>query len=372
MNWQTALWSDGSPDWPRVLLVGLVLMIAVTAGVASATSGTAFGPYNPSWDGASDLRTQIDGQSGFTSEFLTDTDRYQSMNATDTTVFVIAPDERYRAAETDQIRQFLAAGGRMVVMDNFGTASNELLADLGAEARVNGSLLRDEENFYEAPTLPVATGVDNRTLTAGVDQLTLNFATSVEPGNATVLVRTSEFAYLAASADDELDDDDELAAYPVAAVETVANGQVVTVGDPSLTINAMLDQPDNTVFLSNLYADTDRVLFDLTHSNGLPPLTRILLVVRGSAVVQAVFGGGLLLGAAVLGRRRVTPALEWVQRRSPVGSATESVTTPALRADSDWQAAYLRRQHPDWDEERIRRVTQALNNCSGNPEKKER
>lgn len=358
MDWGAWLWRDGAPVWPNVLLLGLLGAVVITGGVAGASSTTVFGPYNPSWDGASDLRSELDTQSGLDTEFVSESSRYESLNATNTVAFIIAPDDQYDDASAARVREFVAAGGRLVVMENFGTAGNDLLAQIGAEARLNGLLLRDEQNYFEAPTLPIATGITNHSLTRGVEQLTLNFATVVAPGNATTLVRTSEFAYLATAADDELDDEDELAAYPVVTVEPLGTGQVVVAGDPSLTINAMLDQPDNSAFVAALTADADRVVFDLTHSDGLPPLTQVLLVLRGSPLLQAL-GGGVLIGAtALLSRHRLRTQLRALRQRLP-GQTSSPPATAGLSPEQ--QAAYLRRQHPDWDEQRIQRVIEAIN-----------
>lgn len=351
-------------NWPRVLLVALACTLAVSLGVVSATSTTTFGPYNPSWDGASELRGQVDGDSGIDGEFVTDTDRYLSVDPEQTVAFVIAPDDTYGSAESEQVRQFVADGGTLVVLENFGASGEALLADIGAEARLDGDLLRDERNNFEAPLLPIATGVTNHSLTEGVGQVTLNYATAVQPGNATVLVRTSEFAYLVESEDEELDDDDELEAYPVATVEAAGDGRVVVVGDPSISINAMLDQPDNAAFLRGLYERSELALFDISNTEGLPPLTDALITLRGSPLLQAVLGLVGVSGFAFLSGFRLWPRLRasLSRRRSGRLSLWTGPHADLAPPMSDEQrAAYLRRQHPDWDEDRIERVITALN-----------
>lgn len=360
MSVRTWLWDGNSPDWPRVLLIGLAAAVLIALGIVGATSATAFGPYNPSWDGASDLREQVETTPDIDSEFLSDTGRYDTVDPNRTVAFVIAPDTSYDVTESARVQAFVEGGGTLVVLENFGGSGGDLLADVGAQARFDGRILRDERNHFRAPTMPVATGVANHTLTEGVDQLTLNFATAVEPGNATVLVRTSEFAYLAESPSSELDDEDELAAYPVATVEPVGSGAVVVVGDPSITINVMLEQPDNAAFLAGLYEQTDRVLFDISHAEGLPPLTSALLLVRGSALVQVLVGGFGIAGVALLARWRIRPRLRRALARLPVGNWQHQREDVAAAMDDAERAAYLRRRHPEWDEERIERVMTAL------------
>ncbi len=153
--------------------------------------------------------------------------------------------------------------------------------------------------------MPVATGVENHSLTDGVDRLTLNYATAIEPGteNATVLATTSDLAYLTPE-DDRLEPGDRLGTHPVATVEHVGRGRVVAVGDPSLVINAMLDRPDNGRFVRELYADSDRVLLDVSHAADLPPLTAAVLTIRDARPLQVLLGvGGVVAIAAASGQR---------------------------------------------------------------------
>lgn len=362
----------GGFDWPRILLAALACTVVVALGVVGATSATTFGPYNPSWDGASDLRERVTDAPGIEGEFASDTSQYQDVDPNATVAFIIAPDEEYEDEDLERVQRFVEDGGRLVVLENFGDSGNTLLRDLGADARLDGDILRDEQHHYRGPTMPVATGVENHTLTAGINQLTLNYATAVRSGNATVLIRTSEFAYLVEDAEEELDDEDDLAAYPVATIEEVGAGEVVVVGDPSITINVMLEQPDNAAFLGNLYTGNERVLFDLSHSEGLPPLTAAVLTFRGSPLLQVVIGSLGIGAVALLSGRRMRPAVRRVTALIPAGpgSGTDSLrnedSTPSMSDEE--QVAYLHRQYPDWDEERIERVIAGLNTAESERE----
>ena len=354
---------DGRIDWPRILLLALTVTVLVTLGTVAATSSTAFGPYNPSWDGSSDFRQDAEDDPTVESHLLSDTAQYDELPANETVAFIIAPDEPYEGEDAERIREFVDEGGTLVVLENFGEPGNELLADVGAEARVDGQLVRDERNHFRGPTMPVATSVENHTLTSGVDQLTLNYGTAVESGNATVLVATSDFAYLGPE-DDELDEQDELQSYPVATVENVSEGKVVVVGDPSITINAMYSEPDNAAFVRGLYADADHVIFDRSHGSGVPPLAAAMLVIRGSPLLQLLVGTIGIGFVAVLSQIRVTSAREALQSRlparfQPAGNRNDGTIGPGL-SDSE-RAEFLRRQHPDWDEEQIQRMITALN-----------
>ncbi|MDS0475731.1 DUF4350 domain-containing protein [Natrinema sp. 1APR25-10V2] len=361
-----ALVDDGGRiDWPRVLLLGLVVTVVLALGTVAATSSTAFGLYNPSWDGSSEFRQDVESHSQVERHLLRDTTRYENFPANETVAFVIAPNDPYEGEDLEHVQEFVARGGTLVVLENFGEPGAALLADLETEARPNGQVLRDERHHFRGPAMPVAPMVKNHTRTAGVDRLTLNYATAIDPGNATVLVATSEFAYLGPE-DEELDDQDELRSYPVATIENVSDGHVVVVGDPSLTINTMYDEPDNAAFVRGLYADADHVVFDHSHAAGVPPLTGLLLAIRASPLLQVLVGsigiGIVTLGSYVRGRSAVETIRSRLPARfRPAGSqSTETGASGPGLADAE-RAAYLRNRHPDWDEERIQRVITALN-----------
>lgn len=319
--------ADVELDWPRLVLAGLVVALVLSAGVAAATSQAAFGLYNPDWDGTSDVRAALDDDPGVEATVVREADAYAAFEPESTVAIVVAPDEPYADRDAERVRAFVEAGGTLVVLENFEAPGEALLAAVGAEARPDGRLLLDEHRHSRGPAMPVATGVEPHPLTDGVDQLTLNYATAIEPGNATPVVTSSEYGYLGADAADEPGDDDELAAYPVVTVEAVGAGTVVAGGDPSIVINTMYAEPDNARFVENLVADADHVAVDLSHAEALPPLRAALLTLRASALLQALVGLALVAGAIAAARpvgalSRVLPAtdrepVEPVERRQP-------------------------------------------------------
>ncbi|MFC7058821.1 DUF4350 domain-containing protein [Halovenus salina] len=358
---------------PRMLLATLICSVLVALVVFATVSTTAFGLYNPTWEGTSDLREEISTEREL--DLLTDTAEYGSLVSDEAVAFIIAPDEEYDDEAAEQVRRFVERGGTAVVFENFETNGNALLSDLGAEARFDGRVLRDEEHYFRGPEMPVATTVENHTLTEGVDQLTLNLGTAIEPGNATVLVGTSEFAYLVEEPDTELDDEDELATYPVATVEPLGEGQVVAVGDPSITINAMVDESDNAVFLERLSQNSDRVVFDLSHQESVPPLTSAVLAVRETPLLQVLLGGVAIVAVAGVSRgrfrrtrKRLASTAVWGRLRRRAGLRT-APSGQVMTAEQ--RVRYLRREHPDWDDDRIERVVIAFNRTSEEEGKRE-
>lgn len=295
-------------DIPRVALVAFVLVVGAAFVVGGATSGVAFDAFNPDWDGTSELQSVVEAD-GSEPIIVQNTTRYEEYGA-DTTAFVLAPDEAYTEADIERIRAFLDRGGTLVVADRDGPHGAALLAELGANARPAGPLLRDERHYHRDPALPIATNVSNHTLVDGVDTLTLNYGTAIEANGATVLVSSSSYAYLDRDGSGSLSDNETLASHPVATVEPIGNGSVVAVSDPSIFINVMQERDGNRAFISALVSETDHALIDITRSGSPPPLMALLLMVRESVLLQAAIGlSGLAVlrfGSHRLGKRRAS------------------------------------------------------------------
>ncbi|WP_255196477.1 DUF4350 domain-containing protein [Halorarius litoreus] len=328
-------------DYPRALLASLAVVLFVAVVVAASTSSAAFGVYNTAWDGAGQLQ-DVAEEGGANATVVLNTSAYGSAEPNQTVAVVLSPNEAY-GRDAEALRQFVRNGGTLVVAEDFGPNGNALLESVGATARFDGRIVRDEKNYERAPALPVADNVTDANttgnLTDDVESVALNYGTVVQPNDATVLVGTSEFAYLDANRNEQIDDGEPLRSYPVATVESVGAGRVVAVSDPSLFINAMLDREDNRQFTANLL-DRETVLLDYSHADGQPPLTVAVLQVRGSPALQGgvvalaiglVFGGSRLFGRGESDSRRYTP-------------------------DGDRVADYLARER-GWDAERVKRLT---------------
>ena len=306
-----------TPPLPRLVLYVLIGLLAGALIFAAGTSTASFGAYNPQWDGTSEFRELVDERSD--SQIIFETTQYESENVTDTVAVILAPTEPYSANESQRIREFVERGGTAVIADDFGPHSNPLLATIGADARFSRLQLRDEREYYRGPSLPLAPNVTTTPYTRGVSQLTLNGATAVEPGNATPIVTSSEFAYLDRNATGNLSAGDELGAYPVVAVEFIEGGQVITISDPSIFINSMLTQPDNRVFATQLVETHERAILDYSHAGPQPPLARALVLLRASPLLQ--IGGGLATLSMWL--------LIWRRVRGETGGGTVETLLPA-------------------------------------------
>jgi hypothetical protein len=344
MNW-------GDVEWPHVLLAGMAVVTVAAVVVGASTTTVAFSAYNYEWDGTSELQKQADAV-GAESTVLRNVSEYGSAPPNETVAVVLSPDEEYGPEEASRIRQFLERGGTLVVADDFGSNANPLLASLGVTARIDGTPVRDERNNFRSSALVVANNVTDDPLTRGVPGLVLNHGSVVRPGEATILVNTSSYAYLDRNRNGAIDPDESLERRPVATVERIGSGEVIVVSDPSVFINSMLERPGNRAFVRNLFRTSDHVLIDHSHSSEIPSLPLAVLVVRGSPIAQVGLGTLGLAFIAAWSRYRPTGYVRERLRRTsneePATLSTEDVVTA------------VGRRHPEWDENRVRRVVQRL------------
>jgi len=353
-------------DYPQLLFGALAICLGVALVVAVGTSTASFGVYNAGWDGASQLREEARAV-GAESEIVRNTTRYASVTANGTIAVVISPEGSYGPESTTRLRRFVRQGGTLLVADDRRSRANELLAALGVRVRLDGRTLRDDRYNYRSSALVVARNVSERPLTRDVDQLTLNYGTALNlsraevpgPNRTTILANTSEFAYLDTNGNGEIDGNESLGQYPIVTTEPVGEGRIMVVSDPSMFINAMLDRPDNRAFLRAVLGSHERVLIDDSHTTRLPPLAAAVLAIRDSPAMQLLLGGLALAVVGLCGRRpwwlrRPIARLRGVLERD---DADTNLTTTIGQSEI---AAFVAQRHPDWDEERVRRVTREV------------
>ncbi|WP_276282392.1 DUF4350 domain-containing protein [Halorussus caseinilyticus] len=368
MNPSDLDWSD--LDWPRVVLAALVVAVVAAGATAATTSDAPLGAYNYGWDGASALRTQAEA-GGTDPQVARNAEAYRAADPAETVAVVLSPDESYRPTEVAPVVEFVARGGTLVVAADSGPHADDLLAAVGADARIDGAPVRDDRYNYRTPSLPVATNASDRRLARGVSSLALNYGTVVEPNGATVLVNTSEYAYLDRNRNETLDPSETPERRPVATVERVGEGRVVVVSDPSVFVNAMMDRSDNRAFARNLLGTADRVLLDYSHSAGVPPLVAATLALRGSPLAQIGLGALALALVGVWSRPELLTRVSTRLRRPAAADRGESASetapsaTTSLALSTEEVVAAVRRRQPDWSDDRIRRVARRIDRIEG-------
>lgn len=359
-SWPSAFGHRFDVEWPRLLAFALGVLVIGTLTMVAATSTATFDPFNPSWNGTADLRDQVESDPDVESELMRQTGPYKEVDPSETVAIVVAPDDTYTGTDADRVESFVADGGTLVVFENFGDEGNTLLESVGAATRVDGQLLRDEQYHYRGPKMPVATGVENHSVTRNSSQLTLNHATAVDPvsNETTVLVTTSDVASLGDEGDPI--ENGTIGAHPVATAEPVGDGRVIVVGDPSITINAMLSRPDNAAFVRGLYADETHVLLDISHVDDPPVLALAMETVRTTPQLQALFGTVGIAIIAALSGHRVTPFVTRVANRFSSRARSQTIertlSDDSLTTEERMALLRRRRHHSGRDEEQTQRV----------------
>ncbi|WP_324666120.1 DUF4350 domain-containing protein [Haloarcula sediminis] len=354
MDWQ---------DYPRVVLIVLFLLTNVGLVTAMSTSTTAYGPYNAAWDGGTELQEQTQS-AGAEPEIATSTTAYID-SGSDSVAFVLAPTATYTGGDIARLRQFISRGGTLVVAGERANSTNDLLAGLDVETRLNGTRVRDDQSNYRNASLPRATNVSDHSLVNDTDALTLNRGTVLDvpernvtdnpSDRPTVLVRTASSAYLDTNSNGNLDDSEPIGSYPVAATESVGSGRVVVVSDASVFTNAMLEQEGNAAFTRALSRNATTALLDYSHRPPLPALTYTLLGVRSTPIAQALLGA-IILGTIALWARRPTGYVPESLRS--LGTDDQSVVDTTL-TEADI-TEFVSERHPEWESDRIERVSQHI------------
>jgi hypothetical protein len=354
-NWQRVL------NLPQIVLLALCAVLLLTVVVAGIGTPAPFASYNTDWTGTSDLRTDAIADENTTVAIDSPVTTPPPVTAKTTALVLDVPNETAIVETT--AADVLANGGTVVITNEVPAPTNTLLEALGATVRVQSGPVRDPESYYRQPVLPIAT-MTNATGEPAETELTLNHAGTLAPGNAAVLARTSQLSYVDRNGNEQFDTAESLAARPVMTQESVGNGTVVVISDSSVFINVMYDRGGNRGLAQWLYAESDTLVLTGSAVRPLPRLVTVLLWLKSTPISQLVLLSGstgiLLLAtrakyrSALVSRFRRETATE---TRSPDNhTQSEGASEPAYESGL---MSLLRRTHPEWDRETLRRLVTA-------------
>lgn len=286
-----------------LLIVSIAGMLVLTVWVFPSTGD--FREENPFWNGLKDFRRE------FSVEPLTSLGELPTGDS-QPSVLVVIPYQPFTPPEIRQLRDYLMRGGVVVLADDFGDG-NTVLEGLGLTARFTGDPVLDPLFNYRTDAFPLATRFGPSPITADVEALAMNHATSIDDAGLTTIARFSPFSYVDANNNGRYDIDEPIGSLAAAGYAAIGAGEIIVVADPSIFISAMLGSEDNTTFVRNLMerAGPDaRAFIDQSH---LPPSRldeskNILATVREAGarteVLAGVTGGVAVILLAPVWRRR--------------------------------------------------------------------
>jgi len=236
-----------------VLLVSLALLFvaSVTLSYVSPSVDDLW-VENPFWNGLSDVYTsykpiRLDSYLSFSSLVI---------NPVNSTILMLGPSKPYTEYEIATIRDYLEAGGRVVLTDDFGTG-NSLLQGLGLETRFSGELMQDTL-FKEKKMMPRIFFIEKTVYTTGVTELVMNYPTVLNgTGSSQIVAMTSSSSTLGSNTESS-------GPYPVMTITTFGKGTIIAISDSSTFINSMIERGNNTRLLRNIVVGT--AVIDETHS----------------------------------------------------------------------------------------------------------
>jgi hypothetical protein len=277
------------------LIVAIVVAIAIAVSAAAIwlyPSDRDFKASNNSWNGLKDFSRQ------FAATNLGSLEDLSSPGSGDTLLCI--PYLEYKDADLARIKQFTEGGGDLLLMDDFGYG-NDILAYLGAGARFDHNLLLDPLFCYKNQNLPYITDFTPELQAAGIKAVAFNHATVLKPAASDiVLARSSPASFLDVNSDGQQNPNEPAGPFAVAARLALGQGTVTLVSDPSLIINAMEAQSDNSAFIRFLVSSrgkTGHLRLDSGHLEQSPlDITRSRL-----ESFRAVFANSnILLGLTAL------------------------------------------------------------------------
>lgn len=289
----------GPRSFLAAVAVFTLLLVALTLWVYPSRAD--FAASNPSWNGFGVASQQLGIKRIASLRFLP--------GEGGSTALIVIPYVSPSPSDLETIKQYVDAGGVLILMDDFGFG-NAVLEGLGVGARFSGQLLVDPLFNFKNRRLPRIAEFPPGPASEGVRELILNRATmiSVVEGMR-VLARSTPVSFLDADENGRRDAGEEGGSFAVAAIVPVRAGSLVLVSDPSMLLNSMLDLADNRRFVENLFrvaGDGAQVYLDESHlprapldvaKDGLHHLRGFL---ASPLVAFAISGVGLALPLVIL------------------------------------------------------------------------
>ena len=249
-------------------LVGLIILLIVVISLVTVWAFPSLQDFmagNTMWNGVKDFTTEFKAQ---TLEAVSDLPAAPEKN-----ILVTIPYVDYDEGALAAMRRFVADGGTMLLMDDFGYG-NTFLAYIGSDARFANTLLLDPLFNYKNQYLPRITDFTPAIRDMGITVIGLNHATTLTGvADSQVMAWSSEMSYLDGNNNGSRDSGEPGGPFAVVAELNYGKGTLFLISDPSLVINTMVRQNDNRAlarYLVNVNGEPETVLLDIAHLTKTP------------------------------------------------------------------------------------------------------
>jgi hypothetical protein len=219
------------------MTLAVMLALAVILAVRGPCQAAPLDPKGQDWEGLSQLVALAQAELG-TGRVTTPTHLDLSLLQKEDALFLVHPTA---PLDVDELSTFMRAGGRIVILDDYGTG-DELLARFGIRRVPLPS--RPAEMLRDNPALALAEPASNHAAVRDVGRVVTNHATGLDHKalSAVLVVRGQG-------------EPDVL----LSVAGAVGKGRLLAVGDSSLLMNSMLRYPGNRALGADLvrYATED-------------------------------------------------------------------------------------------------------------------
>ena len=214
----------------RALVTAITLSILLALAVVYLYPYTApYSPSNPNWDGYSKAAS------------ICLRPVYTPWELNGSRVVFVIPLVNLPKAYVNGLKGVLTRGGVVVVLSNSPTA-NRLLRELGVDAYITGLVIKDSLFNSLNEYFPIAAVSNYSPLNITASFITLDNATVINPGNATVVALTG-LSSIAGN---------EPGPFPVMVAVRVGKGYVVIISSPGIFMNSLLGYGGNMMLLREL------------------------------------------------------------------------------------------------------------------------
>jgi hypothetical protein len=303
----------------RAIMTRLVFFFSMLTTVVTGGSAAAapFDPHGEDWEGLSDLVRMAQAELGPRRVVVTSTLNMNALRREDG-VILVHPN---RFVDPDELSAFMRAGGRLVLLDDYG-AGDGLLARFGIRrVPLPG---RPAEMLRNNPAFAIAEPASAHPAVREVTRVVTNHATGLEHAALSPV--------LVVRGDGEPD-------VLLAVAGAVGQGRLLAVGDASVGINAMLRYSGNRTLCASLVRY-------VTEDDAWGKRDGSLYILTDDFEIRGTFGDDSRVGGALGNlRRTLTDALETLRRDGMPPLAAYLVALAVGLGVVAWTSARAGRPH---------------------------